>query len=186
MLYIVSGASRSGKSLVAQTFLQRKRIPYLPLDSLMMGFMHGVPSMGIHDQLWPHEIAAKMWPFLEAMCENMLANNMDYLFEGEAVWPQNLKTLTDRYPGQIKVCFLGFAEVDVARKIADVKRYPNHERDWLVSQTEAYIASHLENMKGYSLRIKEECRTFGFQYFDTSDCFEDTLETVLAFLDSDP
>jgi len=123
MIYIVSGASRSGKSIIAKRFLQRNHVPYMPLDSMMMGFMNGVPSMGIHDRLWPHEIAEKMWPFLEAMCENMLNNKIDYLFEGEAVWPQYIKGFADRHPGQVRICFLGFVDVDIPSKVSDVKRY---------------------------------------------------------------
>jgi len=38
-------------------------------------------------------------------------------------------------------------------------------------------------MKKYSVRIKEECLKFGVQYFDTSDDFENKMETVLSFLD---
>lgn len=183
MIYIVSGASRSGKSIIAKRFLQRNQVPYMPLDSMMMGFMNGVPSMEIHDQLWPHEIAKKMWPFLEAMCENLLDNKIDYLFEGEAVWPQYIKEFADRHPGQVRICFLGFVDVDIPSKVSDVKRYPNHDGDWLVSQTEEEIRNHLENMKKYSVRIKEECLKFGVQYFDTSDDFENKMETVLSFLD---
>ena len=69
MLYLVSGTSRSGKTLIAKKLLADKQIPYLSLDWLMMGFNDGIPEYGIHHLLWPNEIAEKMWPFLQGMID---------------------------------------------------------------------------------------------------------------------
>lgn len=183
MIYIISGASRSGKSIVAKGFFEKNFIPYIPLDCLMMGFMNGVSSLGIHDKLWPDEIAEKMWPFLKAVCKNMIDNEIDYIFEGEAVLPEHIKELSDLHPGQIKTCFLGYTEVDVKKKISEVKRYPNHLNDWLLSQEEEEILNHIENMITYSHRIKKECIKYNLDYFDTSKDFEKQIDKVIMFLD---
>ncbi len=45
----------------------------------MMGFTNGAPEFGIHDKLWPDEIADKLWPFLHAMFESMLYGEVDYV-----------------------------------------------------------------------------------------------------------
>lgn len=182
MIYIASGASRSGKSIIARRFLKSTLVPYMPLDCIMMGFMHGVPSMGIHDKLWPDEIAERMWPFLESVCTNMIANKIDYLFEGEAVLPERIKALSDAHPGLFKICFVGYCEADIDKKIADIKRYPNHTTDWLVSQPDAYIADHVANMKQYSMRVREDCSKYGLCYFDTSHDFENTVQKAFDFL----
>jgi hypothetical protein len=52
--------------------LQQAKTPYISLDWLVMGFTNGIPKYGIHDKLFPNEIAVKFWSFLEAMCENMI------------------------------------------------------------------------------------------------------------------
>ncbi|MHC5182780.1 MAG: hypothetical protein ACYSPI_00655, partial [Planctomycetota bacterium] len=49
MLYLVSGTSRSGKTLIAEKLMEEKQIPYMSLDWLMMGFTNGMPQLGIHD-----------------------------------------------------------------------------------------------------------------------------------------
>ena len=71
MIYLISGTSRSGKTLVAKKIMQQYQIPYLSLDWLVMGFTKGIPEYGINDKLWPNEIAEKFWAFLKAMLENM-------------------------------------------------------------------------------------------------------------------
>lgn len=182
MIYIVSGASRSGKSIIAKKFMKEKDIPYVPLDSIMMGFMNGVPSMGIHDKLWPNEIAEKMWDFLKAMCENMIYNNIDYMFEGEAVLPKYIKELIEEHPNKVKVCFIGFSEADIDNKINDVKKYPNGDNDWLTNQDNEFISEHIKNMKWYSEKIKSDCEIYNIKYFDTSSNFEDTVSEIVNYL----
>ena len=48
LLYLVSGTSRSGKTIIANNILKRKNIPFMSLDWLVMGFTNGMPQCGIH------------------------------------------------------------------------------------------------------------------------------------------
>ncbi|MGE5223308.1 MAG: hypothetical protein ACM3PY_12790 [Omnitrophica WOR_2 bacterium] len=45
MIYLVGGAARSGKSMIAQRFMAQTGIPYFCLDWLMMGFANGMPEV---------------------------------------------------------------------------------------------------------------------------------------------
>ena len=116
MLYLVSGASRSGKTIIANKILEQKQIPYVSLDWLVMGFTNGIPEYGIHDRLLPNEIADKLWSFLKSMCESMLWLRGDYVIEGEAILPELVRELLDEYPDKIKVCFVGYTDVDIGKK----------------------------------------------------------------------
>ena len=81
MLYLISGASRSGKTIIAHNILKQQQIPYVSLDWLVMGFTNGIPEYGIHDRLLPNEIAERLWSFLKAMCESMLWLEGDYVID---------------------------------------------------------------------------------------------------------
>jgi hypothetical protein len=93
VLYLIGGTSRSGKSLITRKLLKEKGIPYFPLDSVVMGFTHGIPEYGVHDKLFPEEIAKRMWPFVKAMCEYLIYVGKDYAVEGEALLPVNVSEL---------------------------------------------------------------------------------------------
>ena len=112
MLYLISGTSRSGKTLIAEKLLEQKQIPYMSLDWLMMGFTNGMPQLGIHDKLFPDEIAKRLWSFFKAMCESMLYLEIDYIIEGEAMLPELIQELLDIYPDKIKICFVGYTDID--------------------------------------------------------------------------
>src|SRR5210317_475296 len=113
MLYVVSGTSRSGKTLIAKNLLVDKQIPYLSLDWLMMGFNDGIPEYGIHHLLWPNEIAEKMWPFLLGMIDCMLVDGMNYVIEGEAMLPQLLADSVEKNPDKIRAVFVGYTKINV-------------------------------------------------------------------------
>jgi hypothetical protein len=182
MLLLVSGTSRSGKTRIARKILADKQIPYLSLDWLMMGFNDGIPEYGIHHLLWPNEIAEKMWPFLQAMIDCMLVDGMAYVIEGEAMLPQLVAQLVEKHPGNIKVVFVGYTEIDARDKVALVKKHGGGENDWLANESDEYIRDHIENMIAYSKMIKSECEEHGLPYFDTSDDFLGAIEAATKFL----
>lgn len=182
MLYILSGTSRSGKTLVANEFLKKTGIPYMSVDSIMMGFTNGIPDYGIHDRLWPDEIAEKMWPFYKAMCDNMIWSQVDYLLEGEAFLPRYLRELIDDNPEKVKVAFMGYSQADLAEKVKEVKAYSAERIDWLTEEPQAYIEDHIKNMIEYSAMIKTECTQYEIPYFDVSIDFKPSIDKVLDYL----
>ena len=182
MLYLVSGTSRSGKTLIARKVLADKQIPYLSLDWLMMGFNDGIPDYGIHHLLWPNEIAEKMWPFLQGMIDSMLVDGLDYVIEGEAMRPQLVAGLSKKHPGKIKIVFVGYTETNVNDKVALIKKHSDGENDWLTNESDEYIRDHIENMIAYSKMIKSECEQYGLSYFDTSDDFSGAIAAATEAL----
>lgn len=186
MLYLVSGTSRSGKTLIARQILADKRIPYLSLDWLMMGFNDGIPEYGIHHLLWPNEIAEKMAPFLRGVIGSMLTDDVDYVIEGEALLPSSVADLIEKHPGKIRAVFVGYTDINVDDKVALVKKYADGDNDWLTSEPDDYIRDHIGNMIAYSKMIKTECEQFGVPYFDTSEDFLGAIRSATDALFGDP
>ena len=176
MIYIISGASRSGKTLLAKRILKDKGVTYLSLDWLMMGFNTGIPEYGIHHLLFPDDIARRMWSFLKGMIESMIHVKEDCVIEGEAILPELITELVKEHPNHIKVCFLGYADVEVAKKVEEIKTFSNGEHDWLLKESDEYIIDHTKNMIDHSKMIQNSCRKYGFDYFDTSNDFESALK----------
>jgi len=185
MLFLISGASRSGKTIIAKRLLAEKQLPYLSLDWLMMGFNDGIPEYGIHHLLWPNEIAERMWSFLQGMIDNMLFEGVDYVIEGEAMLPELVAQLIKKNPTRVKAVFLGFSEIDVDEKVALVKRYSDGENDWLTKESDEYIKDHVNNMVSYSKMIKAGCEKHGLPYCDTSKDFMRAMERSVEYMTGD-
>jgi hypothetical protein len=182
MLYLVSGTSRSGKTMIAKEMMKRTSIPYMSLDWMVMGFTNGVPEYGIHDKLWPNEIAEKFWPFLKAMCENILWSEVDYILEGEAISPKLVSDLMLTHPDKVRVCFVGYTDANRENKVNNVKRYSDGKGDWLINEPDEVIDSHIENMIDYSKLIKKECANHSVAYVDTSSEFEKSIQDAVKVL----
>ncbi|WP_350290111.1 hypothetical protein [uncultured Croceitalea sp.] len=182
MLYIISGASRAGKTLVAQQLAAQKSISYFSLDWLVMGFTNGIPEYGVHDLLFPDEIAERSWSFIKAMLESMLYSDIDYIIEGEAILPELFTQLLEKHPNKLKICFLGFTNVDPNGKMSSVKKFSTGETDWLSDKTDAYILDHIKNMVAHSIKIEKSCAATGLTYFDTSKDFTATMERAISYL----
>lgn len=182
MLYLISGASRAGKTVIAKKISSQEGLSYFSLDWLIMGFTNGLPEYGIHHMLFPDEIAEKSWCFLKAMFESMIFSEVDYIIEGEALLPELLVELLEKYPGKIKSCFVGFTRVSVEEKVKAVKEFSLEQKDWLSDKPDAYIVDHVKNMMAHSEKIKKSCEENGITYFDTSINFIAAIENVIKYL----
>ncbi|MEM0912542.1 MAG: hypothetical protein AAGJ37_16315 [Pseudomonadota bacterium] len=182
MIYFLSGASRSGKTLIAREILEEANVSYLSLDWLLIGFDEGLTKVGTKHLSSTNEVAKKMWPALKKMIDNMLCDGEDCVIEGEALSPELMAELRAQYPDEVKVAFLGFDTIDVKKKVSLIKSNTEKENDWLASESDAYIQDHVNNMIRYSKMIKTACKKHNLSYFDTSEDFENATQRVKKFL----
>jgi len=182
MIYIISGTSRSGKTILAQKIMRKRGIPYLSLDWLVMAFTNGLPEYGIHDKLWPNEIAEKLWGYLKAMLDSIIWSESDLVIEGEAVLPELIINFLKKHPSHIRVCFLGYARISVPQKVKLVFEHHQDKKDWLTKESKQYVENHIRNMVEYSKRIENTCGQYGIGYFDTSKNFIQALDQAMEYL----
>lgn len=67
--------------------------------------------------VFPNEIGVKLEGFEEVMCDSLIWVGDNVIIEGEAILPSLARKLMDRYPEKVKVCLLGYSEIDVERQI---------------------------------------------------------------------
>lgn len=94
MLYLLGGAARSGKSLVARKLLSAASIPYFSLDFLMMGLARGLPASGVDPDTPSTEVAERIWPVVRGMAANILEVELDYLIEGDSITPAQVAEIS--------------------------------------------------------------------------------------------
>lgn len=181
MIYIISGASRSGKSSACMKLFDKTKIPYILTDLLMMGFQEGFPNLGVHHTKYYDENAKIMWPFVYNMIEQLIINKIDYIIEGEAFLEKDIASLVDKYPDDVRVCFMGFTTISRERKYEEIMEF-SPEHDWLISFDDEVIWDHIDNMIRISKHIKSECEKYGFKFVDSSDDFEKAVDEVVNYL----
>jgi len=182
MLYFISGASRSGKTIIAERLAAKLGISYLSLDWIMMGFTNGIPAFGVHNKLFPDDIAERLWSFFKAMFESMIAVDTDCIIEGEALLPELMTQMLEKYPEKIRICFLGYINVDINQKMKEIRDFSSKKNDWLEDKSDTYVIDHIKNMVAHSKKIEQSCKENNILYFDTSKNFSLTINHVIDYL----
>ncbi len=80
MIVIITGASHTGKTLLAQRMLEKYRCPYLSIDHLKMGLIRsGNTALTPEDD---DELVGYLWPIVREMIKTAVENRQDLIVEG--------------------------------------------------------------------------------------------------------
>ncbi len=83
MIILISGASHSGKTALAQRLLEKYKYPYLSIDHLKMGLIRsGQTSLTPEDD---DELTAYLWPIVREMIKTAVENKQN--IRGRLLYP---------------------------------------------------------------------------------------------------
>ena len=128
MIILVTGASHTGKTALAQKLLETYHYPYLSIDHLKMGLIRSG-----HTNLTPMsedtDLTAYLWPIVREMIKTAIENKQNLIVEG---------------------CYIPF---DWAESFE--KEYLEHIRYNCLVMSEQYIRTHFDDIKKYASIIEE-------------------------------
>lgn len=184
MLYIIGGASRSGKSIISRRLLAEKQVPYFPLDVLVssvkqiesLNVISGINFIHKATQLWKNKITKNMF-------EHLGLFEKDYTVEGETILPLQIDEFQKEFPGiEIKVCFIGYPDLTPTQKLGFIRAYNTNLDDWTVKHDDEKMLGYINEMIEYSKYLKDECEKYNLPFFDVSKDFEGIHEEIFNFL----
>ncbi len=77
MIIIVTGASHSGKTVLAQRMLEKYKYPYLSIDHLKMGLIRsGNTDLAPEDD---DELEVYLWPIVREMIKTAIENKQNLI-----------------------------------------------------------------------------------------------------------
>jgi hypothetical protein len=182
MLYLLGGAARSGKSIIARHILAGKSIPFLCLDHLAIGAARTIPELQIDLDSDDASVGEKIWPLVKSMSGVIIKDKIDYLLEGALLQPKYAYELISEFPAQVRTCFVGYAEAKIVEKFEQVKRYGGGPDDWMMQFDDDTIRNELERLKTVSKVLRDECKKYQLHYFETSMEFDKSVEKVIEYL----
>jgi hypothetical protein len=178
MLYLVGGCGRSGKSSLAERRRVRHGVPWFPLDALKMGLHLGAASLGVHPDHDDLETADRMWPIVKGALENLVFDGRDYLVEGVNLRPATVTDFARESETPVRACFLGYPEVSIDAKAAEVALHAGQPNDWLNWMGPDYVRRYVDYGRTQSRHLRDECRALGIAFFDTGADFEGALTSA--------
>lgn len=165
MVILTTGASHTGKTLLAQKLLEKYKYPYLSIDLLKMGLIRsGNTNLTPEDD---DALEVLLWPILREMIKTAIENKQNLIVEGSYIPFHWKEDFSEAYLKEIRYYCLVMSRNYIEQHFADIKAYANvieHRMD----DTWCTMESVLED-NGHYL---EMCQKYGSHYILIDNCYQ--------------
>ena len=121
MIILITGASHTGKTLLAQRMLEKFKYPYLSIDHLKMGLIRsGYTSLTPQDD---DALTDYLWPIVREIIKTAVENRQDLIVEGCYIPPDWRKDFDDGYLPFIRFICLAMTEDYIESNYDDIIRH---------------------------------------------------------------
>lgn len=124
MIILITGASHTGKTALAQKLLEKYKSPYLSIDHLKMGLIRSGNT-----ELTPmsddKDLTAYLWPIIREMIKTTIENKQNLIVEGYYIPFDWQKDFDPEYLQNIKFYCLIMSETYIRSHFADIIGYAN-------------------------------------------------------------
>ena len=148
MIIIITGASHTGKTALAQKLLEKYKYPYLSIDHLKMGLIRsGNTELTPMDD---NELTEYLWPIVREMIKTAVENEQNLIVEGCYIPFDWSKDFEQEYLDKISYFCLVMSEKYIKTHFADIKKYANvienrSDDEWCT--LESVLADNAEFLK---------------------------------------
>ena len=123
MIILITGASHTGKTALAQRLLEKYKFPYLSIDHLKMGLIRsGNTKLTPMDD---DKLTYYLWPIVREIIKTAIENEQNLIIEGCYIpfeWSKDFET---EYLEHIKFHCLVMSEDYIKAHFTDIKEYAN-------------------------------------------------------------
>ena len=121
MIILITGASHTGKTLLAQRLLEKYKYPYLSIDHLKMGMIRSGKT-----NLTPEDDAAltdELWPIVREMIKTAIENHQNLIVEGCYIPSAWRKDFSEQYLQSIQFICLAMTDAYIEAHIDDIRKH---------------------------------------------------------------
>ena len=121
MIVLITGASHTGKTVLAQKLLEKYHYPYLSIDHLKMGLIRSGNT-----ELTPMDddkLTGYLWPIVREMVKTAIENKQNLIVEGCYIPFDWAKDFEKEYLDNIRYYCLVLSERYIKNHFADIKKY---------------------------------------------------------------
>ncbi len=169
MIILISGASHTGKTALAQRMLEKYKYPYLSIDHLKMGLIRsGNTALTPMDD---EKLTPYLWNIVKEMIKTAIENKQNLIVEGCYIPFNWAKDFTEEYLEDIRYICLIMTEKYINEHFNDIINHAN------IIETRLYNDISKEELISDNKYSLEMCKKYNLKYilFDeeyTADCSE--------------
>ena len=157
MIVLITGASHTGKTALAQRLLERYGYPYLSLDLLKMGLIRsGYTGLTPMDD---DKLTQYLWPVAREMVKTAIENRQNLIVEGCYIPFDWAKDFDERYRWSIRYICLVMSERYIREHFDSIRAYAN-----MIENRQDDSDCTLETVLRDNRRTLEGCQKVGTEY----------------------
>lgn len=166
MIVLITGASHTGKTALAQKLLEKYKYPYLSIDHLKMGLIRS-GNTSLTPMSDDNDLTEYLWPIVCEMIKTAVENNQNLIVEGCYIPFDWSKYFEKEYLDNIKYYCLLMSEKYIENHFDDIKKYASVIEDWMDDE---YCTK--ENVVNDNVYILEMCKKHKVNYILIDDEYQ--------------
>ena len=146
MIFLIAGASHTGKTAYAQRLMEKYHYPYLSIDHLKMGLIRsGQTDLTPMDD---DKLTDYLWPIVREIVKTAIENKQNLIVEGCYIPFDWQEDFAPEYLAEIHYTCLVMTRQYIETHFADIKAYANVIEQRLCDDVkkEVLIAENAENL----------------------------------------
>lgn len=172
MIILITGASHTGKTLLAQKMLEKYHYPYLSIDHLKMGLIRsGNTDLTPEDD---EALTGYLWPIIREIVKTAIENQQNLIVEGCYIPFEWRRDIDKRYLQSIRFVCLAMSERYIENNFSEIIGHESEIEDRLVDAD-----CTMESLKADNKSVIEGFRHVGEQVVLIDSDYEQTIEKLL-------
>ena len=172
MIILITGASHTGKTVLAQRMLEKYKYPYLSIDHLKMGLIRsGNTDLTPDDDA---ELTEYLWPIVREIIKTAIENKQNLIVEGCYVPFDWRNSFDEQYLQSIRFICLAMSDEYIYSHFEEIK---THGYDIETRLDDSYCTT--EQLKQDNHQIIDGYQSNGQQITLITESFDDSIREVL-------
>lgn len=170
MIILITGASHTGKTVLAQKLLEKYKYPYLSIDHLKMGLIQSGNTT-----LTPTSdnglLTNYLWPIVCGIIKTAIENGQNLIVEGCYIpfdWEKDFKK---EYLSEIRFCCLVMSEKYIQNHFDDIRKFAN-----IIEDRAGNDDCALETVIKDNARMLEQCILHTAEYILINEEYKVDIE----------
>ena len=166
MIILITGASHTGKTVLAQKLLEKYKYPYLSIDHLKMGLIRS-GNTSLTPMSGDGDLTQYLWPIVREMIKTAIENKQNLIVEGVYIPFDFAKDFDKEYLDNIRCICLCMSEDYRRNHFADIRKYANALENRLYDE-----GCTLESVLRDNARFLKDAKKHNVDYLLIDDKYE--------------
>lgn len=170
MILLITGASHTGKTALAQRLLEKYKYPYLSVDHLKMGLIRS-KNTNLTPTSDDRALTDYLWPIVREIIKTAIENKQNLIVEGCYIpfdWAKDFET---EYLQYIKYICLVMSEAYIKKHYNDIKKYS----DVIESRLDDSCGT-IENLINDNAAVLKMCKLHNVNYCLIDDSYPQNID----------